>query len=133
MVRVVKPGGKIGGNEAIVDPGALPGLESLMEQHPAIQRTYTAETLKHQFQDASLGNVILEAVSFSHAPEMDIKNAFQEIGCGGLLSFFFISYPKLVWKLIADRRFREAHRIDEQITRMSSEYMGYALIVGQKP
>ena len=132
MVRVLKPGGKIGGNEAIMDPGTLPGLESLLEQHPAIHRTYTAETLKQQFQDASLGDIVLEAVSSSQAPAMDVKNAFQEIGCGGLISFFLTSYPKLVLKLITDRRFREAHRVDEQVTGLSKEYMGYALIIGQK-
>lgn len=35
--------------------------------------------------------------------------------------------------LISDPRFREAHRIDEQITSLGKKSMGYALITGQKP
>ena len=132
MVRVLKPGGRIGGNEATMDITALPELESLFAQHPAIQRTYTQESLRDQFAAAGLENIFLEEVKESQAPVLDMKSALNEIGCGGLLSFFVVSYPKLVWKLLTDPRFREAYRIDEQVTSLSKQYMGYGLITGQK-
>ncbi len=131
MVRVLKPGGRIGGNEATIDMTALPELESLLAQHPAIQRAYTQESLRDQFQAAGLENIILEEIKESQAPALDMKSALNEIGCGGLIAFFVTSYPKLVWKLITDPRFREAQRIDEQVTSLSKQYMGYVLIIGQ--
>lgn len=133
MVRVLKPSGRIGGNEATMDVTALPELESLFDQHPAIQRTYTRESLRDQFAAAGLENIHLEEVKESQAPALDLKSALNEIGCGGLIAFFVVSYPKLVWKLITDPRFREAHRIDEQVTSLSKQYMGYGLITGLKP
>jgi SAM-dependent methyltransferase len=133
MVRVVRPGGKIGGNEATIDLKALPELESLLEGHPAIQRTYSPTTLRDQFEAAGLKDIQMDIEDASQAPALDMSSALREIGCGGLLSFFISSYPKLAWKLITDTRFRQARRIDEQVTSLSKEYMGYALIVGQKP
>jgi hypothetical protein len=42
-------------------------------------------------------------------------------------------YPKILRKLLRDARFREASRVDDQITKGGKPYMGYTLIVGQKP
>jgi SAM-dependent methyltransferase len=133
MVRVVKPGGLVAGNEATIDPGFLPELESLLEQHPAIQRAYTAKSLQKQFESAGLADIKIQEKKESQAPQLDLKGALQEIGCGGLLTFFLTAYPKLVWKLITDPRLRQAQQVDEQITKLSKQYMGYALIVGRKP
>lgn len=132
MVRVLKPGGRLGGNEATMDPGTLPDLDALLAKHPAIQRCFTAESLRKQFADAGLEITHMDEVQASQAPALDMKSALSEIGCGGLVTFFLVSYPKLVWKLISDSRFREAQRIDEQVTSLSKEYMGYALIACQK-
>ena len=133
MVRVLKPGGRIGGNEGTIDPGVLPELHDLYEKHPAIQRTYTADSLRKQFEDAGIEIQELVTEIKSQAPAFDLKSVLNDIGCGGLVSFFLTAYPKLVWKLISDRRFREANRVDEKITGLSKEHMGYALIVGQIP
>jgi ubiquinone/menaquinone biosynthesis C-methylase UbiE len=80
IVRVLRPGGRVGGNEATLEASVPGDYASLVAQHPAIHKTY----------------------------------------------------PKLVWKLLFDARFRKAHQIDEQLTKLSQAYMGYALIVGQK-
>jgi len=133
MIRVLKPGGLVAGNEATIDPEFLPELEALLAQHPAIQRAYTADSLQKQFESAGLTDISLLEIKKSQAPQLDLKGALQEIGCGGLLSFFLTAYPKLVWKLIRDPRLRQAQQVDEQITRLSKEYMGYVLIIGRKP
>jgi ubiquinone/menaquinone biosynthesis C-methylase UbiE len=133
MVRVLKPGGRIGGNEGIIDPGVRLEMDDLLEKHPAIQRIYTAEELRNQFEIAGIEIQDMITATQSQLPAFDLKSALKEIGCGGLISFFITAYPQLVWKLITDRRFREANQIDEQVTRMSKQHMGYALIVGQTP
>lgn len=132
MVRVLKPGGRIGGNEGIIDPGVRLEMDDLLEKHPAIQRIYTAEEFQNQFENAGIEIQDMVTATQSQLPGFDLKSALKEIGCGGLISFFITAYPQLVWKLITDRRFREANQIDEQVTRLSKQYMGYALIVGQK-
>jgi hypothetical protein len=133
IVRVLKPEGKVGGNEATVDPAFLPELLPLIEGHPAVQRAYTPDTLRLAFETAGLEGIEMAVTSSSQAPSVGLGGAFQEIGCGGLISFFVCAYPKLVWKLISDSRIREAQKIDQQITSLSKDYMGYALILGQKP
>ena len=132
MVRVLKPGGVLAGNEATIDPGYLAELESLLDQHPAIQRAYTAESLWEQFESAGLMDINMLEIKESPAPQLDLKTALHNIGCGGLLSFFLVSYPKLVWKLITNPGLRQAQKVDEQITKLSQEYMGYVLIMGRK-
>jgi hypothetical protein len=42
-------------------------------------------------------------------------------------------YPKILWKLLTDKRFRRASQIDNQITKVGAEYMKYSLILCQKP
>lgn len=133
MIRVLKPGGVVAGNEATIDPGYLAELESLLEAHPAIQRAYTAESLQNQFEAAGLLDINMLEIKESPAPQLDLKTALQNIGCGGLLAFFFTSYPRLVWKLITNPGLRQAQKVDEQITKLSQEYMGYVLISGRKP
>ena len=56
----------------------------------------------------------------------------KEMGCGGLLNFMFRVYPKIAVKLLRDARFREATKLDDQVTKQGKDYMGYALIVGRK-
>lgn len=133
MVRVLKPAGRIGGNEATVDPQYMAELEPLIEDHPAVQRVYTPDTLQLAYKEAGLEKIEIEVVQGSGAPSIGQKEMFKEIGCGGLIAFFLRSYPKLVWKLITDSRFREVQKVDEKFTRLSKDTMGYALIVGQKP
>jgi hypothetical protein len=50
-----------------------------------------------------------------------------------LLSFMIRVYPKILLKLLHDARFRKASSIDDRITKQGKQYMGYTLIVGQKP
>ncbi|MGD1992460.1 MAG: class I SAM-dependent methyltransferase [Anaerolineae bacterium] len=133
IARVLRPGGWVGANEGTIDPAALLEFESLLAQHPAIQRGYTPATLRQQFEQAGFRELRMKVASTGKVPAMDTSSALRQVGCRGLLSFFLRVYPKLAWKLLTDPRFRRAHQVDEQITQLIEEHAGYALIVGQKP
>jgi hypothetical protein len=64
---------------------------------------------------------------------VDAPSVLSEMGLGGVLSFMIRVYPKVLLKLLRDARFRKASKIDDQITKGGKQYMGYTLIVGQKP
>jgi hypothetical protein len=64
---------------------------------------------------------------------VDAPSVTKEMGLGGLLSFMIRVYPKILLKLLRDARFRKAARIDDGVTKYGKQYMGYTLIVGQKP
>lgn len=130
--RVLKPGGRVGGNEASIDPAALEELEHLIEEHPALQRVYTAERLQEQFQEAGFVRVSLDEIQHSQAPAVDSPSALQGMGCGGMVSFFFLTYPRLIWRLLTDARIRKASMVDKQVTKLSKEHMGYLLMTGEK-
>lgn len=127
IVRAVRPGGKIGANEGTVDPEAPPEIMALLEAHPAFYGHFTAEMLRALFEGSGL-----EVVEIREARDIDLPQASKGMGLGGLLKFMIQAYPKLVLRLIRDQRFREAQKIDNEITKISKEHMGYALIVGQK-
>ncbi len=128
MVRVVRPGGRIGANEGIVAPSAPPELLALFAEHPAIYRYFTPHTLRRSFEESGL-----HVVQMVEAKATETPGLLQGMGLRGVLSFMIRVYPKILLKLLGDARFREAHRIDEQVTKRLKQYMGYALIVGQKP
>jgi hypothetical protein len=128
MIRVLRPGGLIGANESTVDPTAPPEMLEAFAQHPAIYGYFTAQTLHELFKEAGL-----QQIQITETKNIDAPNPLKEMGCGGLLAFFFRTYPKIILTLLRDARFREASRIDDQITKRGKEYMGYTLIVGQVP
>lgn len=128
IVRVVRPGGRVGVNEGTLDPEAPPEIMALIEAHPAFYGHFTPETLRALFEGSGL-----EVVEIKEARDIDIPQASKGMGIGGLLKFMIQAYPKLVLRLIRDQRFREAQKIDNEITTIGKEHMGYTLIVGQKP
>jgi ubiquinone/menaquinone biosynthesis C-methylase UbiE len=128
IVRVVRSGGKIGANEGVVDPDTPSEIMALLAEHPAFYGHFTPESLRDLFESSGL-----EVIETREAREIDIPQALKEIGFGGLLKFMIQVYPKLVLRLIRDQKIRAARKIDDEITKMGKEHMGYALIVGQKP
>ncbi len=128
MVRVVRPGGRIGVNESTVDPSAPPELLALFAEHPAIHGYFTPQTLRDLFEESGL-----EIVQMTETRNVDAPSALKEMGLGGLVSFMIRVYPKVLLKLLRDARFRKAAGIDGKITKRSKQYMGYTLIVGRKP
>jgi ubiquinone/menaquinone biosynthesis C-methylase UbiE len=128
MARVVRPGGRIGVNESTVDPSAPPELLALFEEHPAIYGYFTPRTLRSLLEESGL-----QVLQTTEINNVDAPSALKELGLGGLLSFMIRGYPKILLKLLRDARFRRAAGIDDKITKRSKQYMGYTLIVGQKP
>jgi len=128
MVRVVRPGGRIGANESTVDPSAPRELLALFAEHPAIHGYFTPETLRSLFEESGLQVVQITEVKGAGTP-----SALKEMGLRGVLSFMIRVYPKILLKLLRDARFRKAARIDDKVTKGGKPYMGYTLIVGQKP
>jgi ubiquinone/menaquinone biosynthesis C-methylase UbiE len=128
MVRVVRPRGRIGVNESTVDPSAPPELLALFAEHPAIHGHFTPQTLRSLFEESGL-----EVVHMTETKNVDAPSALKEMGLRGLLSFMIRVYPKILLKLLRDARFRRAARIDDGVTKYGKQYMGYTLIVGQKP
>lgn len=126
MVRVVRPGGRIGANEGIVDPGSSPEILELMAEHPAFYGYFTPETLCDLFVESGL-----ELIEIRESKDVDIPK--PRMGLGGLMKFMVQVYPKVVLRIIGDKRIRAAQKIDGELTKMGKEHLGYALIVGQKP
>jgi len=127
MMRVLRPGGSIGANESTVHPETPDHLIETFSRHPATYGIFTPESLRELFESAGLKDINL----VEHW-NVETPSPMKEMGCGGLLSFAFRVYPKIILKLLRDKRFREASRIDDQITKGGKEYMGYALITGRK-
>lgn len=128
MVRVVRPGGRIGANESTVDPSAPPELLALFAEHPAIHGYFTPQTLRRLFEESGL-----QVVQMTEVKNVETPSVLKAMGLRGLLSFMIGVYPKVLLKLLRDARFRKAASIDDKITKCSKPYMGYTLIVGQKP
>jgi len=128
MVRVVRPGGRIGVNESTIDPSAPEEWLALLDEHPAIHGYFTPQTLRRLFEEAGLRVVEMIEAQYVATPQ-----ALKDMGLRGVLSFMIRAYPKILLQLLRDARIREAGRIDDRITKRGKEYMGYVLIVGQKP
>jgi ubiquinone/menaquinone biosynthesis C-methylase UbiE len=127
MMRVLQPGGIIGANESIVSSEAPPELLEAFARHPATYGYFTAPTLRALFESAGL-----QEIQMVEAKDVAAPSPVKEMGLGGFLSFMVRTYPKILLKMLRDARFREAARIDDQITKRGKQYMGYALIVGRK-
>jgi ubiquinone/menaquinone biosynthesis C-methylase UbiE len=129
MVRVIRSGGRIGANESTVDPSTPPELLALFAEHPAMHGYFTPQTLRDLFEESGL-----QVVQMTETKNVETPSVLKEMGgLRGLLSFMIRVYPKVLLKLLRDARFRRAAGIDDKITKRSKQYMGYTLIVGQKP
>ena len=126
--RVLKPGGMIGVNESTVRPQTPQNLIETFLKHPATYGTFTPKSLKQLFESAGFENIKIQEFW-----NIDTPSPMMGLGCRGLLNFLIQVYPRIVLKLLRDKRFREASRIDNQITKGGKEYMGYVLVVGQNP
>jgi ubiquinone/menaquinone biosynthesis C-methylase UbiE len=125
-VRVIRPGGLVAVNESLAHSSATEELFRLAEEHPAIHGLFNPETLRSLLEGAGLEIVEMSDVIKSQAPSMT-----KALGLSGMISFFFRSYPSILWKLITDSRFRRAARVDDKLTKLLREQGGYILIVGR--
>lgn len=126
IVRVIRPGGRVAANEGTVDPESPPEFLALLAKHPAFHGYLTPETLRSLFKESGL-----EVVETREAKAANIPK--PRMGPRGLLTFMVQVYPRLLLRLVRDRQIRAASKIDDELTKGSKEYMGYALLVGRKP
>lgn len=127
-VRVIRPGGLVAVNESLVLSSAPEELFKLAEEHPAMYGMFTPETLRRLLEESGLEIVEMSDTIRSEAPSMT-----KELGVSGMISFLVRSYPKILWRLITDSRFRRASRVDGRLTNGLREHGGYILIVGRVP
>lgn len=127
MVRVLLSGGLIAANESTVDPSAPEEYLALFREHPAIYGYFSSQTLRSLFEESGLQVVKMDETKYVKPP-----GGLEEMGLGGLLSFMLRVYPKILLKLLRDARFRNASKVDDEITKRGKQYMGYTLIVGRK-
>jgi ubiquinone/menaquinone biosynthesis C-methylase UbiE len=125
--RVVKPGGWIAANEAVVDPTAPADFMDAMREHPAFHGYFTRDSLRGLFERAGLHVAHLQEL-----PQADTPDVMKEMGCRGLISFMLKTYPRLALRLLRDANLRKVQRLDECITKQGQEYTGCVLIVGEK-
>lgn len=57
----------------------------------------------------------------------------SELGVSGMIAFMVKNYPRILWKLISDPRYRRAARVDDRLSKFIREHGGYVLIVGRVP
>ena len=127
-IRVIQPGGLVAVNESLVRSSAPDELFKLAEEHPAMYGMFTPETLRRLLEESGLEIVEMSDVISSEAPSMS-----KTLGLSGMISFLVRSYPKILWRLITDSRFRRAARVDDKLTKGLKEHGGYILIVGRVP
>lgn len=128
MVRVLRPGGRMGANEGTIDPSIPPELLSLLDEHPAFYGHFTPQTLRSLFEASGLQSLEVKEVWNVETPK-----ALQGMGFRDVLSFMLRAYPKMLLTLIRDQRLRKASKIDDEVKKISKQYLGYVLIVGRKP
>lgn len=125
--RVLKPGGVIGVNETIFLENTPPEIMAVVNTHPAIYDPFNEKTLRAAIEKA--GFKIRE---WNTSEEIEVPNVMKQMGCGGLIVFFLKSYPKILWKMINDKRIRVAGKIDDQVTKINKQYVRYALVIAGK-
>lgn len=127
IVRALRPGGIVAANEGILHPSAPPDIREVWRRHPGVYTVFTTESLRTLFQGAGL-----EISYLSEHWEAAMPGLNARPGLRVWLRFFFRTYPKMVWRLLRDQRIREAHDVDERLTKAFRRYAGYALIAGHK-
>ena len=126
MFRVTRSGGLIGGNEAIFYSTTPPEIYELVAKHPSFSGTIlTNEYLKKLFEKSNL-----KIIEFIEQPAS--LNIVKELGLMGIIGFMVKSYPKLIYRLIRDSKFRDYQKLDDQVNKLVKEHTNYALVLGRK-
>jgi ubiquinone/menaquinone biosynthesis C-methylase UbiE len=127
-VRVLQPGGLVAVNESLIRSMAPREFLELAERHPAMHGLFTPESLKALLEESGLEIVEMSEVRSSGTPSMT-----KELGVGGMIAFMVKNYPRILWKLVTDPRFRRAASVDDKLSKFINEHGGYVLIVGRVP
>jgi len=127
-VRVIRPGGLVAVNESLIRSTAPEEFIGLAEEHPAMYGIFTPESLRALLEESGLEIVEMSEVRSSGVPSMT-----KELGVSGMIAFMVKNYPRILWKLISDSRFRRAASVDDKLSKYIKEHGGYILVVGRVP
>jgi ubiquinone/menaquinone biosynthesis C-methylase UbiE len=126
-VRVTRPGGLVAANESVVASAPEEFLK-LAEEHPATHGVFTPDGLRALLEESGLEIVEMSEVRRSGTPSMT-----GELGVLGTIIFMVKNYPRILWKLVSDPRYRRAAKVDDGLSKHIREYGGYVLIVSRVP
>jgi ubiquinone/menaquinone biosynthesis C-methylase UbiE len=127
-VRVLQPGGLVGVNESVISSSAPEEFLKLVEEHPATHGVFTPEGLRALLEESGIEIVGMSEVRSSGTPSMT-----SELGLLGMIAFMMKNYPRILWKMISDPRYRRAARVDDRLSKFIKEHGGFVLIVGRVP
>ena len=127
IVRVLKAGGRAGGNEGTLLTSASRDFIELTKKHPGIRNSFTYESIHQLFESAGLKSILAEEHPLTELPGVRSNLTLRK-----LLSFMVKVYPRILWNLITNPRMREITAIDNQVTKLGTDNMGYTLITGEK-
>jgi len=122
MVRVVRPGGRVGMHDLYWKNGATGSLKRTLEEVEG-ERPETFGGWRRLFEDAGL--VRITAVDKSDVMTRWMRESRRQLGWTGQL--------RLTLKIIRRWGLRGAWRVLRSERVLSSRFLGYALVVGTKP
>lgn len=125
--RVLRSGGLLAINESVLSSEAPQDLQRAMAEHPAVHGYFTPQTLEGLLESQGFSIIFRQAFTQAGSP-----SALKEIGIKNLLIFMVRDYPKIIWKLLTDRRFRRASQVDDRLTKAGAEHLEYCLLLCQK-
>ena len=126
IIRVLKKGGLIAGNEGTVNDDTPEHYIKLLEKHPAIHRHFTSDTLRSLYEESGL-----EVTELHESKNTGVKSSGR-VGFLKFVVFMYSVYPRMLYKLLRDSKLREVSGIDDRVTKQGKKYAGYTLIVGKK-
>ena len=126
MVRVLKDGGLIAGNEGTINEDTPDHYIKLLGKHPAIHRQFTSDTLRSLYEEAGLQVTELHENKYVDAKKSGRVNFIK------FVVFMYSVYPRMLYKLLRDSGLREASGVDDRVNKQAKKYAGYTLIVGKK-
>jgi ubiquinone/menaquinone biosynthesis C-methylase UbiE len=125
-VRVVKPGGYVGLNEAIWVNTPSDSVEKII-----------IEATGQQFQPPEVWEALLEGSGLvdlvTEKHQLSVRSeARNQAGLLSIRSYLRI-FVRAIWLLTSDREFRTLYKHIRSDPRQYFHYMGYGLYVGRKP
>ena len=133
IVRVLRPGGRVGANEGFAHPSTP---AELLERVTALM-TYgepppTSQEWRELFEDSGLD--VLHTIEKSAREEVSLRSMLSAIKTTGLRRIL-----SMLWRTAREANLRQASKAMNEGKRImfrqksTRDFFGYALIVGQKP
>lgn len=132
IIRVIRPGAQVGGNEPIVFSTASSELlRQITDIAPFLGSLITPQQLKTLFENSLQEVVIKEYPSSKITSKMVYRDTMKTMGFLGLLSYL----SRMLYYYFRDSKLRRYSKYSRLVLRDKNtrDYFGYAFIVGHKP